>query len=163
MTTTDALEVSDAGETSTPASRPREFVIAGIVGALGILTFVLTSAMHVANTSSTPTPKWWPTILGCCLVAGGIALAAQAILKVTPLEEPTITRSGVGTLLLFSAMIVAYGFVWYYIDFRVVTPFLICGMVFVAGGRGFKALVIFPIVVMLILYGLFAMLLRVPL
>jgi hypothetical protein len=61
------------------------------------------------------------------------------------------------------ALIVGYGAAWYQLHFLVVTVPLIAGLVFITGGRGVRALLVFPVLTTALLYGIFGLLLRVPL
>lgn len=158
----DTLDES-RDETRARTSRTSELVIAAAVLALGVLVVVQAAQIHTAVNAQILGPRWWPTVLGYALIAGAAVLTLQAFLRVAPSEESSITRNGLMTLLGLGALIVAYGIAWQFIDFIVVTPVLLAGMVAIAGGRGLKALVLFPVITTAVLYGIFGALLRVPL
>jgi len=84
---------------------------------------------------------------------------------VTPEEDGpgSATRQGAWRLATMLASIAGYGVLWYFVDFRVSTAILFVALTWLGGGRGWKALILFPIGVTAILYLLFGVLLRVPL
>jgi hypothetical protein len=152
---------------TTPAgtgSRLRR--LAGPVAALAVGLAVLALAQTIVEPSiaTSFSPRWWPQILGAliCLLAIGLAIKEVAAPSASD-ELETPTRQGGIRIALVVASILGYGVLWYFIDFRVATLVLVAAIVAIIGGRGWKSLILFPIIVTAVLYVIFVLLLRVPL
>jgi putative tricarboxylic transport membrane protein len=87
-----------------------------------------------------------------------------ALLRPPPVDdtEPS-TRVGILRVAGFVAAVLAFGLLWYFVHFLVSGLVFVAALAWIAGGRGIKDLVVFPAAVLLVLYGLFALLLKVPL
>ncbi|MDI9927288.1 tripartite tricarboxylate transporter TctB family protein [Rhodococcus sp. IEGM 1341] len=157
--------VEDAGADTprSPNRRSYEVAVAVSVIALGVLVYVMTSRIDVAREGQQFGPRWWPTALAVAMIVIGLGLALQSLLSRITSDEPTITASGGFVLAATLATIVVYGFAWQYLDFRLVTVFLLAAITAISGGRGVKALAVFPIVTTAILWLIFGLLLQVPL
>lgn len=149
--------------TREPNHRGYEVAVGGAVAALGVACLVLTSQLELSRDGGAFGPRWWPTALSIAIIATGVVLVVQAVISRVSSDEPRITRSGTATLAATVAAIVGYGIAWQYLDFRAVTVVLLIGLTFLFGGRGIKALIVFPVATTLILWGIFGLLLRVPL
>jgi hypothetical protein len=146
-----------------PPSRVREWGVAAAVLVAGIDVLLARSTIAVAQGDTELGPQWWPTVLGVALVVGAVALAVLGTLRPAAPDEEPASGHGVAQLVAVLALIVAYGAAWYQLHFLVVTGPLIAGLVYVTGGRGVRALVVFPAVTTVLLYVIFGLLLRVPL
>lgn len=146
-----------------PNHRGYEIAVGVVVTALGALGLLLASGVVVARDGQVFGPRWWPTALAVAMMIIGVVLVIQAVLSRVSSDEPRITRSGAATLTLTIAVIVGYGFAWQYFDFRAVTALLLAGLTFAFGGRGVKALIVFPVATTLVLWAVFGLLLQVPL
>lgn len=146
-----------------PPSRVREWGVAAAVLVAGIGVLLARETIVVAQGDTELGPRWWPTVLGVALVVGALALAVLGTLRPAAPEEEPASGHGVAQLAAVLALIVAYGAAWYQLHFLVVTGPLIAGLVYVTGGRGVRALVVFPAVTTVLLYVIFGLLLRVPL
>lgn len=146
-----------------PNHRGYEIGIGAAVVSIGVLCFVLTGQIELAREGQAFGPRWWPTALSIAMVVLGAVLIVQALTTRITSSEQRITRSGGIALAATIALIVFYGFAWQYFDFRAVTVVLLVGLTFIFGGRGIKALLVFPVVTTLVLWGIFGLLLRVPL
>lgn len=146
-----------------PNHRGYEVSVGIAVAALGVTCLVLTNQLELSRDGGAFGPRWWPTALSIAIIATGVVLAIQAVISRVSSDEPRITRSGGITLAATVAGIVGYGIAWQYLDFRAVTVVLLIGLTFLFGGRGIKALIVFPVVTTLILWAIFGLLLRVPL
>lgn len=149
--------------TREPNHRGYEVAVGIAVAVLGAACLVLTSQLELSRDGGTFGPRWWPTDLSIAIIAIGLVLVIQAVISRVSSDEPRITRSGGATLAATVAAIVGYGIAWQYLDFRAVTVVLLIGLTFLFGGRGIKALIVFPVTTTLILWAIFGMLLRVPL
>ena len=169
MTTRDlptvdqVMEDASADAPRTPNRRSYEVAVALSVIALGVLAYVMTSRIDVAREGQQFGPRWWPTALAVAMIVIGLGLALQSVLNRITSDEPPITKSGGFALTVTLATIVGYGIAWQYLDFRLVTVFLLAALTAISGGRGIKALVVFPILTTGILWLIFGLLLQVPL
>ncbi|WP_424467949.1 tripartite tricarboxylate transporter TctB family protein [Pseudoclavibacter helvolus] len=158
-----ALGVDDAAPDSRPASRRRELLIAAGVIAVGGASIALAFAVVPATGGDPFGPRWWPTVLGAAIALLGVLLVGVAIRKPDAPSEDAPTKRGLVRMLLMLAAIAAYGVAWYYVHFVVVTLLLAAGLTYVLGGRGWRDLILFPVIVTVVLYGVFGLLLGVPL
>ena len=157
-------DIDDGEHTEREPNRRGYEVAVGIaVVAIGVVFHVLTGQIDLARESQAFGPRWWPTALSAAMVITGAILIGQAVRGRFASSEQRITRSGGIALAATIAMLIGYGFAWQYIDFRAVTVVLLAGLTFVYGGRGIKALIVFPVTATLVLWGIFGLLLRVPL
>ncbi len=108
-------------------------------------------------------PGWWPTVLGGTLLAGAVAIALVSFREPDSVPDERVSRHGLGRLGAVLLATVLYGAAWYYLHFLPVTVLFLSALMFITGGRGIKALLVFPALTAVVLYGLFKMLLQVPL
>lgn len=167
--------VADAGSTAVtdrsaaePAPGPgkingRGLLVALAVALLGGTAVWSATALELSAVDGSVGPGWWPTVLGGLLVAGAVAIAAVALRRPDPVPEERVSAHGLGRLGAVIAAIVVYGIGWQFFHFLPVTVVFLSVLLFVTGGRGIKALVLFPALTAMVLYGLFGLLLRVPL
>ena len=141
-------------------------VIGPAVGlAAGIAVLLLAQTIPLPSVEGDISPRWWPQVAGgAMIVFSAVALARGGLRPEADLDrpEPRQPQGAVRIVLTFAAVAV-YGLLWQFFDFRLVTFLLVAGLVAVGGGRGWKSLLLFPLIVMLVLWGLFGVLLRVPL
>lgn len=153
--------------TEKPAREPNhrgyEVAVGAVVAAIGVACLVLTSQLALSRDGGAFGPRWWPTALSIAIIVTGVVLVIQAVLTRISSTEDRMTRSGGVTLSATVAGIIGYGIAWQYLDFRAVTVFLLIGLTFLFGGRGIKALIVFPVVTTLILWAIFGLVLQVPL
>ncbi|GAA3991246.1 tripartite tricarboxylate transporter TctB family protein [Thermobifida alba] len=156
------------GPSPVVAARPstplRELVpaLAGAAVAVGALALATQVPEKTGLTSFSP--RWWPEALAYLLLGLSVLHAALALLRPRSAEElpDAANRAGVLRLTAMLLSILGYGVLWYFVDFRVSTAVLLVALVYLGGGRGWKALLVFPAVVTAVLYLLFGVLLRVP-
>ena len=159
------------GAPATRAARPgrrlRDLLPALVAAVFAVVAFVLASQVPEGARLTQFSPRWWPELLAAFVLLLSVCLAVGALLRPTvTVEEDTpeeATREGAWRLTAMLASIVGYGVLWYFIDFRVSTLVLFIALTWLGGGRGWKALILFPIAATAILYLLFGVLLRVPL
>lgn len=133
------------------------------VSLVGAITMWLAYTLEASAVGASIGPQWWPTVLGGMLVAGGVAIGLVALRRPDPVSEQRVSAHGLGRLVAVVAAIMLYGLGWYFFHFLPVTAVFLAALMFVTGGRGVKALIVFPVSTAAILYGLFGLLLRVPL
>lgn len=133
--------------------------------ALGVLLLLLTQYVKEPDIATGLSPRWWPGILGAiiCLLSIGVAIKDQVSDGKSGDELTTPTRLGMIRVAAVIAAAFGYGVLWYFLDFRVATIVLVAGLSYIIGGRGWRALLLFPFLVSLVLYALFVLLLKVPL
>lgn len=167
--------VADTGSTvitdrsaAEPALGPGEINGRGLLVALAVALLGGTAvwsatALELAAVDGSVGPGWWPTVLGGMLVAGAVAIAVVALRRPDPAPEDRVSAHGLGRLGAVVAAIVVYGIGWQFFHFLPVTVVFLSVLLSVTGGRGIKALLVFPALTATVLYGLFGLLLRVPL
>lgn len=141
----------------------RGLLVAGVVAAVGGATLWASSGLDTDASGESIGPSWWPSVLGGSLILGAVAVAIVALRHHDPREEQRVSRHGLARLAAVIALIVVYGIAWHSFHFVLVTTLFLSALILITGGRGVKALVVFPLLTTAVLYGLFALLLRVPL
>jgi hypothetical protein len=131
----------------------------------GLVVIVLAQSIQEPAIDTSFSPRWWPEILGGVIIALSLGVAIKEIAAPGPADEEIEprTREGVIRVLAVLGAIAAYGVLWYFTIFPVATVILFVALVFILGARGWKALLLFPVVCTAVLYGLFGLLLKVPL
>ncbi|MBB6121830.1 tripartite tricarboxylate transporter TctB family protein [Nocardiopsis algeriensis] len=161
---------SPAEEGARSAHPLRDLVPAAAGAALAVGAFVLTLGIPVREGLTQIGPRWWPEVLSGALLLLAVLLvagtlrkrSAKAVAADTDIPDPA-TREGAWRLVAMLGSILGYGVLWYFVDFRVSTALLFAALTWIGGGRGWKALLLFPVVVTTVLHLLFGVLLRVPL
>lgn len=156
-------EVIHHDEPAEPGSRPREIAVGVGVVVLGIAILLGAQTLLPESGRDAFGPRWWPSGLAIVLIGLGSLLTVTGGFRPAAATEEPPTRQGAVRLLLLLALVVAYGAAWQYIHFVPVTIVLAAAGAAILGARGWKALVAFPMIVTVVLYGLFGILLGVPL
>ncbi|MGZ0211850.1 MAG: tripartite tricarboxylate transporter TctB family protein [Actinomycetales bacterium] len=130
----------------------------------GLVVIALSQSIVEPNIAMSFSPRWWPQSLGTVitLLSAGV-LVKDIIRPGLPDDVESATRTGFIRIAAVFAAIAAYAVVWYFVAFPVATSLLFAALIFVLGGRGWKALIVFPLVCTGVLYTLFGLLLKVPL
>lgn len=133
--------------------------------AAGGVLLLLTQYIAEPDIATGLSPRWWPGILGgiICILSIGVAIKDLMTDGKSGDELTTPTRLGMIRVAAVIAAAFGYGVLWYFLDFRIATLVLVAGLSFIIGGRGWKALLLFPLLVSFMLYALFVLLLKVPL
>lgn len=160
---TEAIDLEQAEDQPVQSTRLREILIGAGVVAVGAAVLLLAQQLPAEAANGEFGSRWWPSLIGGAIILLGIAVAVVGALRPPPrdCEEPGAT--GIWQLLAILGLIVAYGIAWRFAHFLVVTPLLVLGIMALLGGRGWRSLVLVPVVVTGALYGVFGLLLRVPL
>lgn len=166
MTSPSAPGDEPTGFVPAKDSKPLEIVIAACSLALGIVVYVLSQniALRAASTDSVG-PRWWPEHLAMAIVALSALLLIVAIAR-PPLDRSDLeaaTRTGWTKMSSTVLATAVYFFAWPTFGFLPATAVFVALLVFIFGGRTWKALLAFPLGTTLFLYLLFHYLLRVPL
>ncbi len=153
-------------ETSqAPASRWLEIAVAVTAVILTGTVLLLARSIEMRVDIAGMNPRSWPTFLG------GLGLALSLILLITAIakspaprdEIEPATRTGWFKLLLTVAATIAFIVVWPLLGFVVTAPVFIALVTAIAGGRGIRSLLIYPVIMAAVIYALFNLLLKVPL
>jgi hypothetical protein len=110
-------------------------------------------------------PRWWPQMLGAAGVLLSVVLLARSVLR-APVERDGVleaTRDGRVRTVLAVVLAALYVLAWPLVGFVVVTPVFLLAATALFGGRGWKALLLFPAALTALLYLLFHTVLKVPL
>jgi len=147
-------------------SRKLEVAIALSLVALCVLGIIGSRLIAVRTETGGIDPRWWPTVM--C----GVALALSLLLTVIAFTRPPFDREDLEvtnrggwvrlawTIVLSALYIVAWTLTG---NFVIPSVILLAALMWVYDGRGWKALVIYPIVTVAGIYLLFHTLLKVPL
>lgn len=141
----------------------RGLLVASAVAVIGGALMLPVHGLELSTSDGTIGPGWWPTVLGGTLLAGAVAIALVSFKQPEPMPEDRVSRHGIVRLGAVLLAIILYGIAWQYFHFLPVTAVFLSALMFTTGGRGVKALVVFPVLTAALLYGLFKMLLQVPL
>lgn len=145
------------------ATRAAETAIGLGVVALGVGAIVAAQQLADLHAGGDFGGRWWPTVVGGCLAVLGAASVVSGLLRPPAVDVEPLRRTGVLQLAAILGLVVAYGIAWQYVHFAVVTLALVAAIMAVLGGRGWRQLVLVPAIVTAVLYGVFGLLLRVPL
>lgn len=156
-------------EAETPQSGGEATLLHRLVGpAVAVVTglgiVLLAQAVDEPNVATSFSPRWWPVSLGVLTILLSLGVGIKEAVRPSTNETVESTaRGGALKLMLVLAAVIAYGFLWYYVDFRVSTFLFVAALVLILGGRGWRAWLLFPALCMIVLYALFGLLLKVPL
>ncbi|QTV80295.1 tripartite tricarboxylate transporter TctB family protein [Microbacterium sp. NIBRBAC000506063] len=163
MTSDPLTDIVATPTSRVRASRAREVGIAAGVAVLAGGVLVATQSLPDASGGDTFGPRWWPSLLAVTTLLLSGAMIVLAIVKPSFSDEASVTGNGVLRLLGAIGLIIIYGIVWNFVHFIPVTLVLASALTALQGGRGWRALLLFPAVITGVLYVLFGVLLRVPL
>jgi hypothetical protein len=157
---------TDAPEDITAVpSRAMEITVAAVGLAVGAAGIVLARGIEVRAETGGIDPRWWPTVLSIGSAALAAALLVVALLR-PPFDRSDLERvSDGGWRRLLLAGVIAAGYVaaWQLVGYLAATVVFLALLVWVFGGRGWKTLIIFPVLTTAFTYLLFHTLLKVPL
>lgn len=155
-----------ASDEASAAPAPfMERVAAGGVLALGLFMLVGARAIVVRNETGGIDPRWWPTVIAIGIVACGLWMLANSLLG-NHLEREVAPSRRTGWI---QAIATVAGIVVVLVLWRLGITFLMLGPAFliainwVYGLRRWTSLVLFPGIIAALLYGVFRLLLKVPL
>jgi putative tricarboxylic transport membrane protein len=159
--TTSADVRPDEPEVASPW---REAAVGVVFLLVGAVLLGLARAIEVPDRPLSVSPRIWPEALGIGIVGLSILQIVMSFVRTPKPDddlEPT-TRVGLMRVGGFVLAILAFGLLWYYVHFLVSATLFVAALTWIAGGRGVKDLAVFPVVITVVLYGLFALLLKVP-
>jgi putative tricarboxylic transport membrane protein len=162
VTATALRTTEDDGPRAT--SRRREVGLGVVFLAVGTLVLALAHAIELPDRALSVSPRIWPEALGVGIMALSVLQIVRSFVRPAADDddlEPT-TRVGRLRVVGFVLAVVAFGPLWYFVHFLVSATLLVAALTWIAGGRGLKDLLLFPVGITVLLYGLFALLLKVP-
>ena len=162
MTATAVRTTED--EEPRVTSRRREVGLGVVFLAVGALVLALARAIELPDRPLSVSPRIWPEALGIGIMGLSVLQIVRSLVRPALDDddlEPT-TRIGRLRVLGFVLAVIAFGPLWYFVHFLVSGTLLVAALTWIAGGRGVKDLLLFPVGITVLLYGLFALLLKVP-
>ncbi|WP_458111103.1 tripartite tricarboxylate transporter TctB family protein [Arthrobacter sp. R1-13] len=160
-------EEAEAPVASASASPSKWLEIAVAAAAVGLTAavYLLGGAIELRIEQPGMTPRSWPQLLGGLGLALSIVLLLIAVLRPpqSRSELEASTRPGWLRLLLTVAATIAFLAAWPLLGFVFTAPVFIAVVTAIGGGRGVRALLIYPVVMAALIYALFNLLLKVPL
>lgn len=146
-------------------SRRMEIAISIIALTISIAAWVLSQNIRLRMGGGGIDPKWWPTVLsivGCIL---------SSVMLLTAILRPPADRSdlegaqsdGWPRVAASLALTGLYIFGWAQLGYVVPTAVYLLALLWLYGIRSWKPLVLFPVITTAFIYGLFHILLRIPL
>lgn len=175
--TTTAEAVTDYREGAPAPSRTMELLVAAVAVVLMVVVLVLAHQVELRREAGPGQidARFWPTVLGWAGLAVSVWRLGVAWLR-EPDEREDLERlqpGGIPRLLATLAIGVAFVLVWglrevvalgYELQvFPYACLAMLVALVWLYGGRGWKALVLFPVVTTALIYVLFGTLLGIPL
>ncbi|MBG6239785.1 putative MnhB-related membrane protein [Mycetocola sp. CAN_C7] len=152
-------------ERAAPSSRRLEVITASVTLGASVAGFALAQAIELRTETGGVDPRFWPTVLSILGGALSIALLLIAIVR-PPFDRSDLeTSNRQGWMRLGASLISAVLFValWQLTGYLVATPLFLAALLLIFGGRGWKTLVLFPVITTALTYLLFHSLLKVPL
>lgn len=146
-------------------SRRMEIVIAAVALALSLLALVLSRNIYLRMGEGGLDPKWWPTVLSI----GSSVLSAilLAVAMMGPVAErydlESSQNDGWPRMLAALALSALYLVAWWQWGYIVPTLVYLFALLWLFKVRGWLPLILFPALTTAFIYGLFHLLLRVPL
>ncbi|RUR01942.1 tripartite tricarboxylate transporter TctB family protein [Labedella endophytica] len=156
---------TDAPDTTAQPNRTMEIVVAAVGLAVGLAGILLAQGIELRAETGGIDPRWWPTVLSIGSAALAAALLVAALVR-PPFDRSDLETVGAGgwrRLLLATVIGAAYVAGWQLVGYLGATVVFLALLVWVFGGRGWKTIVLFPVITTGFTYLLFHTLLKVPL
>lgn len=159
----------EEGESPTPSvtaasSRPLEIAAALSVTVLGAAMLLGARAIVLRNQSDGIDARWWPGVIGAGVVFMGVWMTIDALrAPITREVLPVSRRGGVQMVITILALAVVLLLWELGVSFLVLGPVYLVGMNWVYGLRTWRSLLLFPGIILILLYLVFQLLLKVPL
>lgn len=161
----EEMEREVAGLQAKP-SRKLEKATAISLAVLSTVGVIASRAIAVRTETGGVDPRWWPTIICAISLALSILLVVFAFTK-PPFDRDDLETSNRGGWYRFAVSIILstlFIIAWTLSEnFVVPTAILLAALLWLYEGRGWKALVLFPVLTTTFIYLLFHTLLKVPL
>lgn len=157
--------IPDYDEYGAAPSRRMEITIALVALALSILAIVLSRSIELRMGGGGIDAKWWPTMLssGAAVLSGFMLLSAFALPLADREDLEGAQRDGWVRMFIALALSALYVFAWWRFGYIVPTLVYLLALLLAFGVRSWLVLILFPVATTGFIYGLFHLLLRVPL
>lgn len=156
----------EVGALHAKPSRKLEWAIAIILVLLSIVGIIGSRTITVRTETGGVDPRWWPTVIFALMLALSFLLAFIAYTK-PPFDREDLevtNRGGWDRLIWTTIFLTLYIVAWTLSEnFAVPSVVLLAVLMWVYDGRGWRALVIYPVVTVTFISLLFHTLLKVPL
>jgi hypothetical protein len=155
----------DAADVVAQPSRRMEMMVAATGLIVSITGLLLAGRIEVRAETGGIDPRWWPTVLsiGSAVLSAALLIVALARPPFDRSDLERISAGGWRRLLLAGVVAAGYVVVWQLVGYLPGTVLFLAVLVWVFGGRGWKTLVLFPVITTAFTYLLFHTLLKVPL
>jgi len=136
-----------------------------VVIAFGLFLLVTARGIVLRNETGGIDPRWWPTVISAGIIASGVWMLINAVLKVSiDRSVDPARRSGWIQVGVTVAALIAVLALWQVgVNFLVLGPIFLIVTNWAYGLRRWTTLLLFPAIVAAILYLVFQLLLKVPL
>lgn len=167
LLTANVLTVSpyDPDDLVTDPRTKLRGLVPGLVSlAIGIAIVLLTE--QVREVGNLPLgPRFWPGMVGWGIIVFGVILLVTFFLRgIKYADVPDeITGWGIGRFFMSAIVAIGYLLTWGLVPFWIPTLVVFVVLLWIYGARGWKALLLFPVIVTAVLHFLFVVALRVPL
>jgi len=156
----------EVAELQAKPSRRLEQAIASVLVLLSIIGILGSRAIPVRTETGGIDPRWWPTVM--CAITLVLALALLVVSLTKPpydREDLEVSNRGGWYRLLWTIVVATVYIIAWTLTGNFVIPsvLLLVVLMWVYDGRGWKALVVYPLVTVAFIYLLFHTLLKVPL
>ena len=154
-----------APELAARPSRRLEVVTAAVSLAASVGGYFLAQSVELRTETGGVDPRWWPTVLSLLVAVLSLALLLIAILR-PPFDRSDLeVSSRQGWTRLGAALVTGILFIvlWQLAGYLIATPLFLAALLWIFGGRGWKTLILFPVITTGFTYVLFHTLLKVPL
>lgn len=156
----------DAIKHQASPSRTLEKTVAFVLVAGSCAALIGARNIDVANETGGYDPRWWPTIITVIVLLLSIMLAIVAFVR-PPFERDNVDSiSDGGWTRLGATAVVTLLFIYGWRlsgNFVVPCALFLGALIWSYGGKGWKAILVFPVVTTAMIYVLFHTILKVPL
>ena len=143
--------------------RMRELLPVAVSILLGVFILIQTQSIRAGNQEIGA--RFWPTMLAVGLIGLGAVLVVTNVIRGTrPDDIPErISAWGLSRFAGAAVVLIGYLMLWRVLQFWLITIVVVFLLSVLFDRRGWKALILFPVVIGLTLHLLFIVLLKVPL
>lgn len=136
--------------------------------AIGVVALLMAGSIPDSTIPTAFDPRWWPEALATLLITLSVGGALFHLLNrnkavFTPTPDTESVTWSIRRLAAVLGSTFGYVLVWQVIGYTIATALFCIGVVAILGGRGWRALMLFPAIVTILLVLFFDLLLGVPL
>lgn len=160
------LDEAPAADHAAIPSKIMELAVGIIALGLSLLALYLSRNIHVRMGGGGIDAKWWPTTLSITACILSACILGQAIFKRQMEDRSDLlssTLDGWKRVVASLTLMGLYIFGWSQLGYIVPTAIFLVALLWLYGVRRWKPLLFYPVLTTAFIYGLFHLLLRVPL